>query len=504
MRVHTKAPWLGIILFLTGLAGFADQPPALPGTQPLTLQGDLSTQMVSGIDKFLLRELERSAGERQKLWKRDFSSVEAFEKSILPNRERLRKMIGAGDVRVPVTALELVSSTNNSAPVAETESFTVQAVRWPVLEGVSGEGLWLRPKGKTIARIMAIPDADQTPEMLAGLAPGLAPERQFARRLAENGCEVVVPVLIDRQDTWSGNTATNRFTNQPHREWIYRQAFEVGRHVIGYEVQKVLAVMDYWEAQPRTVLGFSPEATATAAVRSPSPQPSPRGEGESAAAVRSPSPQPSPQGEGEPAAGAQRPKVGVAGYGEGGLIALYAAALDPRISAALVSGYFDSRQRIWEEPIYRNVFGLLEEFGDAEIASLIAPRSLIVEYSPVPKVDGPPKPSAGRTGAAPGRLKTPDYESVEAEFERGRALLKGGDPKDFDRCKLIAGNEGMATGPASDRALAALLKALGSKTDSVKGPGKATAEWRANPDSAERQHRQIKELEDYTQKLARE
>ena len=60
-------------------------------------------------------------------------------------------------------------------------------------------------------------------------------------------------------------------------------------------------------------------------------------------------------------------RIGVAGYAEGGLIAFYSAALDTRIDAALVSGYFDSRQRVWEEPIYRNVFGLLHEFGDAEI-----------------------------------------------------------------------------------------------------------------------------------------
>ena len=123
----------------------------------------------------------------------------------------------------------------------------------------------------------------------------------------------------------------------------------------------------------------------------------------------------------------------MAGYGEGGLIAFYAAALDRRIEAALVSGYFDSRQRLWEEPIYRNVFGLLREFGDAEIASLIAPRALIIEYSAAPKVDGPPAPREGRTGAAPGRLQTPDYDSVEAEFDRARALLKAGNAKDFDR-----------------------------------------------------------------------
>jgi hypothetical protein len=129
------------------------------------------------------------------------------------------------------------------------------------------------------------------------------------------------------------------------------------------------------------------------------------------------------------------------------LIAFHAAALDTRIEAVVVSGYFDSRQRIWEEPIYRNVFGLLQEFGDAEIATLIAPRSLIVEHSPAPKVGGPPPARSGRSGAAPGKLATPDYETVEVEFERARALLRPGDPKQFDRFKLITGTEGMATGP---------------------------------------------------------
>src|SRR5262249_10197312 len=153
----------------------------------------------------------------------------------------------------------------------------------------------------------------------------------------------------------------------------------------------------------------------------------------------------------------QTPRFGVVGYAEGGLIAFYAAALDPRVQAALVSGYFDSRQRIWQEPIYRNLFGLLREFGDAEIASLIAPRSLIIEHSPVPRVDGPPSAREGRAGAAPGKLTTPDYESVEAEYERARALLKDGPSKQFDHLRLICGNEGMTTGPASDRALAAFL-----------------------------------------------
>src|SRR5262249_32594548 len=142
------------------------------------------------------------------------------------------------------------------------------------------------------------------------------------------------------------------------------------------------------------------------------------------------------------------------------LLALYAAAADARLEATLVSGYFDSRQRLWEEPIYRNVFGLLREFGDAEIASLIAPRALIVEHSAPPTIEGPPKPHEGRSGAAPGGIHTPDYQSVEGEFERARALV-GKVAGGFDRLKLISGTEGMTTGPLSDRGLSTFFSELG-------------------------------------------
>ena len=115
-------------------------------------------------------------------------------------------------------------------------------------------------------------------------------------------------------------------------------AFEVGRHIIGYEVQKVLAAVDWF---------FGQECPAFV-------------------------------------------PIGVAGYGEGGLLALASGALDGRIQATLVSGYFQPREAVWSEPIYRDVWGLLKEFGDAELAGLIAPRALIVETADVPHVDGPP------------------------------------------------------------------------------------------------------------------
>ena len=68
----------------------------------------------------------------------------------------------------------------------------------------------LEPDRPPLARIVAIPDADWSPEMLAGMKPGVEPDAQFARRLAENGCQVLVPVVIDRADTWSGIRACTR------------------------------------------------------------------------------------------------------------------------------------------------------------------------------------------------------------------------------------------------------------------------------------------------------
>ena len=302
---------------LGSIASSRAQEASLPGSSPLTIKGDLSAQMVEGIDTFLLREIEGSATNRTRFWQRDFSSREAYEKSVTPNREHFRKVIGAVDPRLPIAELEFTETTREPSLVAETDSYTIRAVRWPVFHGVHGEGILLQPKGRIVARVVVVPDADQTPEMICGLASGVAPESQLPRRLVEQGCQVLVPVLIDRKDTWSGNEAIRRFTNLPHREWIYRQAFELGRHIIGYEVQKVLAAVDWFAAEESQSQG-------------------------------------------------SKARIAVAGYAEGGLIALYAAALDPRIDVALISGYFDNREGVWAEPIYRNVWGLLKEFGDAE------------------------------------------------------------------------------------------------------------------------------------------
>lgn len=111
-------------------------------------------------------------------------------------------------------------------------------------------------------------------------------------------------------------------------------------------------------------------------------------------------------------------------------MALYAASLDPRIQATLVSGYFQSREEVWKELIYRDIWDLLREFADAEVAGMIAPRALIVEASRFPEVPGPPASSAERRGAAPmGAITIEGFEQqklrIDAQIAELQAMLPG-------------------------------------------------------------------------------
>ncbi|MFN7923202.1 MAG: hypothetical protein U0Q16_24080 [Bryobacteraceae bacterium] len=389
----------------------------LPGTAPLSRQGDLAMDMVASIDRYLLDRLGSSATRRPA--------------PTAESRQRLRKLIGAVDQRVRFDSLTLDGTLAHSAVIGEADSFEALAVRWPAINGIEGEGLLLRPRNGAKAYVVAVPDADWTPEMLAGLAPGVPPEQQFARRLAESGCLVLVPYVLDRNDEFSGNPAV-RYTNQPHREFVYRMAYEMGRHIIGYEVQKIHAAVDWFsKLDPKLPMG-------------------------------------------------------VIGYGEGGLLALFASALDTRIAATVVSGYFQKRESVvWTEPIYRNIWSQLETWGDAELAGLIAPRALIVEASPHPKVTGPPPERDGRRGAAPvGRIVTPDAAVVRAEFERASRF--------HPKAVLVEG------GPGAADTLDGFLRSLNVTT----GLGRAQ-NMRLHRRVEGRVERQFRQMVDHTQVLMR-
>ncbi|MFM8577794.1 MAG: hypothetical protein ACKOCN_03190, partial [Planctomycetaceae bacterium] len=355
-RVIRAAVRLGIHLSLVAIGGLTvadDDDALLPGMERLSLERPLDEVMVEGIDRHLMNLTTRSAAARDRLLPIEPDAIAA-------SREQLRSLVGAVDPRVPtdggITSFERYGATSehvdeSPGPAAIARgpdgfSIRVSRVRIDVLDGVTADGLMVEPSTPPLAFVVALGDAAWTPEQFVGIEPGVAPSAQLPRRLAEQSITVFVPTMIDRGTRLAGNPDVG-FTNQSHREFLHRTGFEVGRHPIGYEIQRVLAAVD------RLV----------------------------------------PMG---------RP-VGVAGVGEGGLVTLFAAALDERIDSALVSGSFGPAEDSWRQPIDRSIWRRLEAHGDAELAALVSPRRLVVEAAGVPSFESPP-PTSGRSVSAPGRI----------------------------------------------------------------------------------------------------
>ena len=289
------------------------------------------------------------------LWSPFLLSADTLRLRVVERRGELRRLLGVVDPRV--TQVASVAGLASAVGAAGTWGFEGQSggalrrVRWPVLSGVTAEGLLLVP-ARIRGAVVLLPDAAWTPEMLCGVSAGAEVSRGVVSRLVAAGCVVVIPALISRDQRFSGNPDVV-LTNQSHREYLYRQSFVVGRHVAGYEVQKVLAAVDLLVPWLRSELGDGVSGELP---------------------------------------------IGVGGVGEGGRIALAAAAVDERIRSCWVAGYFQQREGLWQEPLDRNVWRMLTEFGDAEQAGMVAPRRLVLEACRVPEFGGVKETSPGRVG----------------------------------------------------------------------------------------------------------
>lgn len=249
---------------------------------------------------------------------------------------------------------------------------------------------------------------------------GFADVAGVASRLASSGCRVLVMDLVSRDHH-------PRF-RMTLREWLHRPAFILGRTLIGYELHKVFAALDALQVD------------------------------------------------------GDRP-IGVYGRGEGGLLALYAAAIDRRIKGVAVAGYFGPRESRWIEPADRNVFGIQTIFGDAEMARLIAPRQLFVTPEPTPDFSYRPGPDNGleikkerpALPGKPGRIPRFSFEEIRREWER-IPDLRGGCHETEEAC------------------LHALCRSFGMNLKEDSGvPGRGLPFWMGQGDDS------IREIEKHTQ-----
>ena len=379
--------FLAILLVLTLTGACIAQ--TLPGTTLWEPMGDPAPDMVAGIHRFLDRETVTSRGRREARWPVIKNEAD-LARDNEHRRERLAKPLGLVDQRAE-PSLRSAVGLDQAEPISSSAQVRVRSVAWKVFDDVEMYG-WLleptKPDGTlaiTKGDVVFLIDADADIREMLEIKVGANVPPTLPRGLAEAGLRVLIPTLIDRGTGWAGDPKIRR-TNVSHREWLYRMAFETGRHPIGYEVEAVRAAIDW-------LLSSGPRRT----------------------------------------------EVGLVGFGEGGRVALYAAAMDTRVSTTWVVDGFGPRESTWSEPIDRNLQGILEEFGDAEVASLVYPRPLLIGQGKRLGSRLPPPMPGQLNFAAPGVLKPVTVGALQDEFDRisqitihlpAKSFLPTGEPVD--------------------------------------------------------------------------
>ncbi|MDO5552616.1 MAG: hypothetical protein Q4G68_02530 [Planctomycetia bacterium] len=323
----------------------------LPGTA-LFPEGKTVEDIVpyQQMDPFINSQLEKAKAVRAKNWTFTGTTRESFAKFIDEKRFTFSKIAGTCELRVhSAPPMSPVSSVNKSAqgePVC-------RDIKWSVFDDYAAEGIMIEPAADSWTRTeIVVPHAGMMPIDFYNRLP-------YLQKIAKEGnCRIIIPAIVGREKTRPGNGRGPMCA----RHYLNWTAFEVGHHIIGYEVQSVIALVDWLKDDP---------ATSDKPIR-------------------------------------------VAGYGDGGLTAFYAGVLDNRIDEVFLSGHFNTRDNQWQEPQDRNVFGLLNNFCDAELAVMMYPRPLYIEAGrgPVVVIDYPPA-----------NMQSPDPVAVQNEIERAKALL---------------------------------------------------------------------------------
>src|SRR5207237_1334451 len=113
-------------------------------------------------------------------------------------------------------------------------------------------------------------------------------------------------------------------------------------------------------------------------------------------------------------------------------------------------------EQLWRDPIDHNLFGCLNEFGDAEL-SILCP-GLIVEASRHPEWRMGPQAERNGGKAAPGAIVTPDIEQVKSEVARVAHYSSA--VHESPAVELVMSGQGEGA-PGSDSALALMFKRAG-------------------------------------------
>ncbi|MBZ5565104.1 MAG: prolyl oligopeptidase family serine peptidase [Acidobacteriia bacterium] len=295
-------------------------PLGLNGTEPLSLPlpWDLLEQQRQEIIHYFLNQISTTPAKRDQLWHPDFSSPRSYAESVQLHRNHLRQMLGLIQAK-PVTP--------DIKVLQQSAALRIEDVTIPIDSEFRARALVFLPLSSApTAAVIAIPPANESREEYLGLVERMAPAEWLTALLAHK-VVVAIPLTVERTDD---HRICQEAGGRDRRTVLWRAGFIVGRTLVGLEVQQALAVRAFLSSKTE----IDPK------------------------------------------------RIAVLGERQGGMTALYAGAVDDRFAAVAAVEYFQQREDCWQEPVDRVLYGQLNEFGDAEVAALIAPRPLLTATTP--------------------------------------------------------------------------------------------------------------------------
>ena len=321
--VQKKVHLCFLIIFFNLTSLFAEPPFGNPlvGTQPLTDSYNFSYTYITQLVNYVQQDIDKTQPGRTNLWYWNYENFDSYETSTESHQTNLFAMLGIDNYQTKVIS--------NSWEIIGTGVYhSIEKFSVFVSTGVTVRGLAVFPNTTNPVPAVIIPSAAPfSPEILFGINTNYPDSIRIGKKFAEKGVAVICPILINHKKIWSGHPTV--MTNIiDHRRWLFQQGYHIGKPLIGIETAELIACAKALSSDTR-ILSNS---------------------------------------------------VGIVGRGlDAGVAAFYAGALEKSINAVLLSGYFNNRLDVWKQPIEHHQWGVLKEFGDAEVASLISPRSLIIE-----------------------------------------------------------------------------------------------------------------------------
>lgn len=313
-----------LILFTAVLATAAD------GVPKETQQ--ILDKQYHQLDAYLTAKLDEAPGKRAAYWKLDFSSLANYQRSLQPYRKDWAEMLG-----VPPSYKGPLKEKR--VRIGETPKYTMYRVWFDAMPALETYGILIIPKGiqGRMPALICQHGAAGMPEATVGLV-NQPIYREFARVFAEKGFVTFRPYLIWRY------SESNQPADGPDawgRDILFKKAMLVGTTLEGVEMSKFTRTVDYLQSLPEV----------------------------------------------------DGNRIGMYGLSEGRQYALAFAPLDTRIKVVVCSGWFNDRAKKNLETApnpsmhfltltHRSEFyprNLLEQFGDAELGWMIAPRPFLVE-----------------------------------------------------------------------------------------------------------------------------